>query len=118
MPVIVVTRLRLKDHAVLDDFFTAAVALVQQAQATPGNLGVDALAEANDAWWSTTAWQDRASMRSFVNADPHLSTMARLDDWCDEATFVDWEQPGSNLPDWQTGYRRMVADGYSAPLTS
>ena len=43
--------------------------------------------------------------------------MARLDDWCDEATFVDWEQDGSALPDWQTSYRRLVADGEAASLT-
>jgi hypothetical protein len=43
--------------------------------------------------------------------------MARLDDWCDEATFVDWEQEGADLPDWQTGYHRLVADGEVASLT-
>ena len=37
--------------------------------------------------------------------------MSRIDDWCDEATFVDWEQPGEDAPDWQDGYRRLVADG-------
>ena len=117
MAVIVVTRLRLRDKGVLDDFFTAAVALVEQAQKSAGNLGVDALAEANDAWWSSSAWQDRDSMRAFVGTDPHRSTMARLDDWCDEATFVDWEQSQATLPDWQTGFHHLVADGYSAPLT-
>ena len=32
MPVIVVTRLRLKDPAVFDEFFASAVAVVEQAQ--------------------------------------------------------------------------------------
>ena len=40
MAVIVVTRLRLKDHSYLDDFFTAAVALLEQAQGSPGILSV------------------------------------------------------------------------------
>jgi hypothetical protein len=52
MPVIVVTRLRLKDPALLDEFFTAAVAAIEQAQKSTGNLGADALADANNAWWS------------------------------------------------------------------
>ncbi len=43
--------------------------------------------------------------------------MPRLGDWCDEATFVDWEQDSADLPDWQTGYRRLVADGQVASLT-
>ncbi len=59
MPVIVVTRLRLKDAALLDEFFTAAVAAIEQAQKSTGNLGADALADANNAWWSVSAWQNR-----------------------------------------------------------
>jgi quinol monooxygenase YgiN len=115
--VIVVTRLRLKDHSKLDEFFAAAVSLVEQAQSSTGNLGVDAMAEANDVWWSSSAWQDRESMRAFVTTDPHLGTMARLDDWCDEASFVDWEQSTPDLPHWQDGFRRLVAEGYSASLS-
>ena len=56
-------------------------------------------------------------MDAFVGAQPHLNTMGRISDWCDEATFVDWEQPDADLPDWQTGYRRLVADGKAASLT-
>ena len=52
MPVIVVTRLRLKDPALLDEFFTAAVAAIEQAQKSTGNLAPDALADTNNAWWS------------------------------------------------------------------
>ena len=39
MPVIVVTRLRLKDPALLNEFFTDAVAAIEQAQKSAGNLG-------------------------------------------------------------------------------
>jgi hypothetical protein len=31
-----------------------------------GNLGAGALAEANNAWWSATAWQDRRLMRAYA----------------------------------------------------
>jgi len=47
MPVIVVTRLRLREAALLDEFFTHAVTLVEHATKSEGNLGVDALAEAH-----------------------------------------------------------------------
>jgi quinol monooxygenase YgiN len=117
MPVIVITRLRLRDPAFFDEFFANAVAVVEQAQATEGNLSADVLAEANNTYWTRTAWQGRAAMDSFVGTEPHLSTMNRIDDWCDEATFVDWEQPGSDAPDWPDGYRRLVADGQVAGLT-
>ena len=117
MAVIVVTRLRLKDPALLNDFFTGASASLEQAQKSPGNLGSDALAEAHDTWWTVTSWQDRASMEAFVAAEPHHTVMTRLSDWCDEAAFVDWEQPDAALPDWQTGYRHLIADGQAATLT-
>ena len=117
MAVIVVTRLRLRDPALLDEFFTDAVAALEQAQKSEGNLGTDALADANNAWWSVTSWQDRRSMRAFVANKPHQSIMARLDHYTDEATFVDWEQDSPDLPDWQTCHRHMVADGQAAELT-
>jgi hypothetical protein len=117
MPVIVVTRLRLKHPALLDEFFTDGVAAIEQAQKSEGNLGADALAEAHNAWWSVSAWQDRQLMQAFVNSQPHLGITARLDHYCDEATFVDWEQDGPGLPDWQTSWRHLTADGKAAELT-
>jgi predicted carbohydrate-binding protein with CBM5 and CBM33 domain len=43
--------------------------------------------------------------------------LTRIDDWCDEATFVDWEQSSLELPVWQTSYHHVVADGQVASLT-
>jgi hypothetical protein len=115
--VIVVTRLRLRDPAVLDEFFTDAVAAIEQAQKSEGNLGADALGDANSAWWSVSSWQDRRLMRAFVGNLPHRSIMDRLDHYCDEAAFVDWEQDSPDLPDWPTSHRHLVADGQAAELT-
>ena len=117
MPVIVVTRLRLKDPAFFDEFFASAVAVVEQATNSAGNLGADVLADANNTYWTRTAWQGRDEMDAFVGSEPHLGTMGRLDDWCDEATFVDWEQADADLPDWQDGYARLIASGNAASLT-
>ena len=118
MPIIVVTRLRLRDPALLDEFFTDAVAAIEQATKADGNLGADALADANNAWWSVSAWQDRDRMRAFVGSEPHLGITARLDHYCDEATFVDWEQASPTLPDWRTNWSHLTADGKPAELTN
>jgi heme-degrading monooxygenase HmoA len=117
MPVVVVTRLRLSDPALLDEFFAAAVAVTEQAKNSGGNLGADVLADANNVFWTCTAWQEHGPMQAFVGSEPHLTTMARLDDWCDEATFTAWEQSSAALPGWQTGYDRLIADGQVASLT-
>jgi hypothetical protein len=117
MAVIVVTRLRLADPALFDEFFAAAVAVTEQALNSDGNLGADVLADANNVYWTRTAWRARGPMETFVGSEPHLTTMSRIDDWCDEGTFVEWEQGGGGLPDWQTGYERLIAGGQAASLT-
>jgi hypothetical protein len=116
--VVVVTRLRLRDPAFFDDFFASAVAVVEQAQGSEGNLGADVLAEAGNTYWTRTAWQGRDLMNAFVGSEPHLRTMSRIDDWCNEATFVEWEQAGADLPDWQEGYSRLIASGQGPSLTN
>jgi len=117
MAIIVVTRLRLKVPALLDDFFTDAVAALEQAQKSDGNLGVDALGDANNAWWTVTSWRERRQMHSYVRSEPHQTIRSHLDRYCDEATFVAWEQDSPDLPDWQTNWRHLVADGLAADLT-
>jgi hypothetical protein len=99
-------------------FFATAVAVVEQAQQSEGNLGADVLAEANNTYWTRTVWRARDAMNTFVGHEPHLSTMNRIDEWCDEATFVDWEQADDGLPDWQDGYRRILKSGQAASLTT
>jgi hypothetical protein len=52
-------------------------------------------------------------MLAFAGSEQHLTTMARLDGWCDEATFADGEQGSPGLPGWQAGYQRRIAEGRS-----
>jgi hypothetical protein len=113
---IVVTRLRLRDVGFFDVFFAAAVAIVEQAQGSEGNLAAEVLAEANQTYWTRTAWRDGRAMRQFMLAEPHLSVMDQIDEWCDEATFVGWDQQEAVLPDWPDAYARLVAKGQVVDL--
>jgi quinol monooxygenase YgiN len=106
MAIIVVARLRLGDPSLLDEFFTHAAAVLEQAQKTDGNLGADAFADAHNVWWDVTAWQSRAQIEVFMNTEPHLSTRGLADHLCDEASFVDWEQ---TVPSSRTGRPAGVA---------
>ena len=115
---IVVTRLRLRDAAMFEEFFASAAAVFEQAEGSQGNLGADVLAEANNTFWTRTAWQDRSSLDGFVGASPHDATMSQIDSWCDEATFVNWEQETAELPSWETGYERLRADGQVSTLSN
>ena len=68
MPVIVVTRLRLRDPALFDEFFASAMAVTEQATNSEGNLGADVLAEANNTYWTRTVWRGRDLMNAFVGS--------------------------------------------------
>jgi heme-degrading monooxygenase HmoA len=116
MAFLVVTRLRLRDPKYLDEFVGSAFAVVDQASNSEGNLAAEVLADANETYWTRTAWTDRDAMRDFMTSEPHLGTMGHLSTWCDEATFVDWEQDEPDLPDWQAAFNRLVSDGQVAPL--
>lgn len=118
MPVIVITRLRLKDPELFTEFFESAVAVVEQAKQSQGNLAADVLADANNTFWTRTAWESRELMNGFVGSEPHRKTMVRIDGWCDEATFVDWEQPGGQVPSWQEGHERLAREGQVTTLTN
>jgi hypothetical protein len=56
-------------------------------------------------------------MQAYVDSEPRLTIRTRLDHYCDEATFVDWEQASPALPDWQTSWRHLTADGQAARLS-
>ena len=61
---------------------------------------------------------DTRADRNVHDTEPHRSTIQLVDHLCSEASFVDWEQDSSDLPDWQTCWRRLVADGRSATLSN
>jgi hypothetical protein len=116
LALIVVTRLRLRDAQVVDEFFAAAIAVVEQAQSSEGNLAADVLADADNTYWTRTSWTAQKTMRQFMVTEPHRTTMDRIDDWCDEATYVAWEQPEATLPDWAVAHARLIAQGQVVTL--
>jgi hypothetical protein len=56
-------------------------------------------------------------MQAFADSQPHLAISAWLDHYCDEATSADRNQASADLPDWQTSWRHLTADGKTAELT-
>jgi hypothetical protein len=52
MPVIVDTRLRLKDPQLFTEFLESAVGVVEQAKHSQGNVAADVLADPNHTFWT------------------------------------------------------------------
>ena len=78
MPVIVVTRLRLSDPALFDEFFASAVAVTEQAEHSDGNLGAVSSphAKADRRSWAAAldaiARYDRADRTASISAPATL----------------------------------------------
>jgi len=111
MPIVSVTRLRVRSWILLPVFFMRALRIGQQAKKAPGNLAVKVLNDRRRAFWTCTSWESEAAMRAFMLASPHGPAMRKLLEWCDEASLVHWSQPGAELPTWIEAHRRMQREG-------
>ena len=111
MPLISVTRLRVRALRYMPGFLFYSLRSARQAKRDPANLGIRLLRDAKRTFWTCTAWRDEVSMRSFMMAPPHRHAMAKLPNWCDEASVVHWMQESAALPDWQEAYGRMLSEG-------
>lgn len=111
MPLVSITRLRVRALRFLPEFIWYSLRSARQASRAPGNLATQVLKERNQAFWTATAWTDESAMKSFMLAGPHRVAMRKLLEWCDEAALVHWLQDTKDLPDWQEAHRRVLAEG-------
>jgi heme-degrading monooxygenase HmoA len=111
MPLVAITRLRVRSWRYLPAFLLQSFRAERQAKAAPGNLAADELADGDRTFWTRSMWTDAAAMRAFVIAPPHRNIMPRLIEWCDEAAFVQWAQESAELPSWQEAHRRLMKEG-------
>ena len=111
MPLVSITRLRVRSYRFLPAFLFYALRSAGQAKSAEGNLAVKLLKDAHNTWWTSTAWDSEASMRKFMLAQPHGAAMRKLLHWCDEAALVHWNQPDATLPNWTEAHRRMQTEG-------
>ena len=111
MPFISVTRLRIRSVFYLPQFIWHAFRSQRQAERSRGFLAGRLMREKGNAFWTLTAWDDRAAMSAYRGTGAHMKAMPKLLNWCDEASVGNWEQPGADLPSWAEAHRRMVAEG-------
>lgn len=111
MPVISVTRLRVRSWHFLPAFLFTAFRIGGQARKAAGNLGVKVLNDHRRAFWTCTCWDSESSMKAFMLADPHGPAMRRLLHWCDEAALVHWTQDNDESPSWDEAHKRMLRYG-------
>ncbi len=111
MPVVSITRLRVRSWRYLLPFLSFALRSAWQAKRAEGNLGVSLLRDAHLAFWTRTIWTTEATMKAFMLSGPHRNAMPRLLNWCDEAALVHWAQATEQPPDWLEAHRRIQQEG-------
>jgi heme-degrading monooxygenase HmoA len=111
MPVMSVTRLRVRSWRFLPVFLIAAMRSGRQASRADGNLAVSVFRDRRNAFWTLTSWDSEASMKAFILAAPHGPAMLKLLEWCDEAALAHWTQNDPELPSWTEAHKRLLRYG-------
>ena len=116
MPVISVTRLRVRSWRYMPGFVVYTIQSQRQLRAAGGFLQ-GAVGKARGlAFWTTTAWADEASMKRFRDSGWHHGAMRKLLDWCDEASLARWTQETADLPDAPTMVERVRTIGRTSKV--
>jgi hypothetical protein len=116
MPVISITRLRVRSWIFLPAFLLRALRIGQQSKKAAGNLGAKVLNDRRKTFWTCTSWESEAAMRTFMLAPPHGPAMRKLLEWCDEASLVHWLQPGPEMPSWHEAHSRLQREGRTSKV--
>jgi hypothetical protein len=104
----VATFLPLKCWRYMIPFQLMTSKVLKQAKQSHGI--VDYAVKANFSkkhFWTLSIWKDRDSMRHFVMAEPHATTMKKFEEWAgDGSAFVEWTS-SSISTDWEVAMRRL-----------
>ncbi len=111
MPLISITRLRVRSFRYLPAFLLGSLRSARAAKNASGNLAVALLSDANFVFWTRTLWTDESAMRAFMHAPAHRSVMPKLLQWCDEAAVTHWLQETLEVPSWPEVHRRLQQQG-------
>lgn len=111
MPVVSVTRLRVRSWRFLPMFAWYAFRSGREASKAEGNIGAQVLNDRNRAFWTATVWTSETAMKKFMLDGAHREAMPKLLGWCDEAALVRWAQENSELPTWAEAHARLQSVG-------
>ena len=111
MSFVSVTRLRVRKYRFLPGFGYYTLLSFIQGWRAEGNLRILALRDRRLTFWTITVWRDADAMKSFRNSGAHRLAMSWLSEWCDEATYLHWQQESDQPPGLKLAHTRLVAEG-------
>jgi heme-degrading monooxygenase HmoA len=116
MPVVSVTRLRVRSWLYMPAFIFAAIRIGKQAAEAEGCLAAKVFRDRRNAFWTSTCWESEAAMKAFMGSGAHGPAMRKLLEWCDEASVAHWTQENPELPSWGEAHRRMLRHGRASKV--
>jgi hypothetical protein len=107
--VALLSYLPLKSYWRVLPFFLYTAQVVKQLTSAQGLLGYSVLARPlSKRFWTLSAWNSEAALRTFVNHPPHVRIMTALTPHMDKTDFVRWMVKASELPlSWDDALRRF-----------
>jgi len=111
MPVLSITRLRVRSWRFLPLFTFRTFQAARQAATSQGNFAVALLRDRGNTFWTATSWSNEASVKTFMPSGVHGPVMRKLLDWCDEAALLHWTQDNADLPSWEQAHPRIQQEG-------
>jgi len=99
MPLVSITRLRLRSWLFLLMFAWYTLRSSRQAARAEGNLGLKLLRDRCNTFWTSTLWTGEAAMKMFMTLGAHGKAMRKLAEWCDEAAVAHWTQDSAETAD-------------------
>jgi hypothetical protein len=111
VPVVSVTRLRVRSWWYLPEFLWRSLASKRHAKRLPGFLAGALGTAPKLTFWTTTVWQDEASMKRFRDTGAHKPAMRRLLELCDEASLARWTQDAATMPGADEMLDRLQSSG-------
>jgi Domain of unknown function (DUF3291) len=111
VPFVSVTRLHLASRWFFPQFLFYVLTSSRQARRSPGFLTGWVSNDGDVGFWTSTVWDSLEAMRAFRNSGMHMKAMPKLLGWCDEASFVHWEQPDASAPDIDAAFERLSREG-------
>jgi hypothetical protein len=118
MPILAMTRLRLKSIQLVPRFIWENEAVVAQLRSAPGFLRGKLRADLNLGMWTASLWLSDEHMRAFYLNGVHRRVMPKLREFACEAIFGHTSYEFSELPPWQFIYEELCRVGrYSDALS-
>lgn len=116
MPVVSVTRTRVRSIRFVPLFFIHAQRAIAQIRKADGHLAGIVKSDGTFTYWTMSVWRDDIALQAYVTSGAHRSAMTHLSEWCSEASMVRWTQDDAALPAWPEAARRLAAHGRAAKL--